>query len=509
MNKFSKINFGRRKKLTGLLGLTLDGNRLDGVALRRVNGSLRLQQTFSATLTLDPLTAAPELAGREIRNLLAAAGVQERRCVVGVPLKWIYAAHTELPPLPEADAASLLQLEAERAFPCDPATLRLANSRCLLAEGRQLVTLAGIPAAQLTALEQVLAAAKLKPLSFSSGLSALQPPAAGLVVPPSGGSDGLAGRPAERDGTTNRNNGVLALAIGENQVSLQITCSGGVAALRTLEGAIETEGPRRSLLPGFVSREVRITLGQLPAELRAAVRRIRIFGPRDLAQPLADELELRFEPAGLTVEIVGAYAPDEFGVELPPEAAVSPAFSLAARRLTEQAPAFEFLPPKPTAWQLLANKYASGRLRTVGAAAAALIALVGGLFLFQEIQLLWLRSQWSRMSVKVTELDAVQQQIQKYRPWFDDSFRSLSVLRQLTKAFPENGAVTAKSVEIREGNVVTCSGTASDNAALLRMLSQLRAADGVSDLKVDQIRGKSPMQFTFDFHWNQGGAHEN
>jgi len=26
---------------------------------------------------------------------------------------------------------------------------------------------------------------------------------------------------------------------------------------------------------------------------------------------------------------------------------------------------------------------------------------------------------------------------------------------------------------------------------------------------VDQIRGKSPMQFTFDFHWNKGGGNEN
>ena len=88
MNQILKINFSRRKKLTGLLGLSLDGSRLDGVVLRRTNGSLQLQQSFSATLSLDPLTAAPELVGREIRNHLDAAGVRERRCVVGVPLKW-------------------------------------------------------------------------------------------------------------------------------------------------------------------------------------------------------------------------------------------------------------------------------------------------------------------------------------------------------------------------------------------------------------------------------------
>ena len=218
---------------------------------------------------------------------------------------------------------------------------------------------------------------------------------------------------------------------------------------------------------------------------------------------------MRLEPAGLAVEPVTKYSPDEFGVQLPPDAPVSPAFSLAARRLTEQMPAFEFLPPKPKAWQQIITRYSSGRLRSAGATAAAIVAIVGGLFLFQEIQLILLRSQWSGMSAKVKELDGIQQQIQKYRPWFDESFRSLSILKQLTTAFPEDGTVTAKTVEIRDGNVVNCSGTARDNAALLRMLSQLRAADGVTDLKVDQIRGKSPMQFTFDFHWNKGGGNEN
>ena len=69
-----------------------------------------------------------------------------------------------------------------------------------------------------------------------------------------------------------------------------------------------------------MAREARITLGQLPAELRDAVKRIRIFGPRELAQQLADEMELRFEPMGLNIEIAAAYSPDEFGVQLPPEA---------------------------------------------------------------------------------------------------------------------------------------------------------------------------------------------
>jgi hypothetical protein len=207
--------------------------------------------------------------------------------------------------------------------------------------------------------------------------------------------------------------------------------------------------------------------------------------------------------------VVTAYATNEFGVQLPEEASVSTAFSLAARLLTGQPPAFEFLPPKPTAWQQIITKYSSGRLQSVGAVAAGVVVIVVGLFAFQQWQLVRLQSQWSAMSAKVKDLDALQQHILQYRPWFDDSFTGLSILQQLTLSFPEDGVVSAKTVEIHDGNVVTCTGVARDNTALLRTLNQLRAAKGVSDLKVDQIRGKSPMQFSFVFHWGNGGGNEN
>jgi Tfp pilus assembly PilM family ATPase len=482
MNNILKINFRKRKKLTSVLGLALDGSRLDGVVLRRSNGSLQLQQTFSAALTLDPLTAAPELVGREIRNQLDAAGVRERHCIFGVPLKWVLTAQTELPPLPEADAASLLQLEAERGFSTDVATLQLASSSCPMAADKKHILLAGIPSAHVATLEQVLVAAKLKPVAFALGMSALQLPAA------------------------EKSSGVLALAIGESTVSLQITCGGGVAALRSLEGAIENPTGRPALLTDLVARETRITLGQLPAELRDAVKRIRIFGPRDLAQQLADEMELRFEPMGLTVEVVSACKPDEFGVQLPPEAPVSAAFSLAARPLVEQPPAFDFLPPKPTVLEQFAAKYSSGRLRTTGAIAAGVLVIVGGLFFIQQIQLWRLRSQWSAMEVKVAELQGVQDRIRQFQPWYDGTFRDLAILRQLSVAFPEDGIVTAKSIEIQNNNTVSCSGTAQNNAALLATLGRLSGAEGVSNLKVDLIHGKTPMQFTFDFQYGNGGA---
>ena len=472
----------RQKKLAALLGLTLDGSRLEGVVLRRNNGSLTVGQQFAVTLTLDPLTAAPELVGREIRNQLDTAGIRERHCIVGLPLKWVLTMATELPPLAEADAANLLEVEAERGFHSDVATLQIANSRAALAGDKQNVLLAGIPTAHLVVLEKVLVAAKLKPVSFGLGLSALQPPA------------------------DEKSQGVLALAIGEANVALQISAAGGVLALRTIEGAVENENGQPVLQAEIVARETRISYGQLPDEVRNALKRIRIFGPQALARRLADELEIRFGPMGLRVEIVGGYAPGELGLQPPAEATLSGAFSLAARRLAEQKTPFEFLPPKPTVIERFVAKYSSGRLRTTGAAVAAVVALVAALFLWQQFQLQRLGSQWNAMAVRVGQLQHVQDNIVQYRPWYDGTFPNLAILRQLTLCFTEDGSVTAKNIEVRDGNTITCAGTARDIQALIAVDKKLAAVPGVTGLHYVQSRGKSPIQFVLTFHYNNGGG---
>jgi hypothetical protein len=484
MSSFLKPELAKPQGGSSILGLALDGGRLEGVVLRRTNGAAQVQQSFSVALSLDPLTNDPELVGREIRNHLDAAGVRERRCVVGLPLKWALTTHTKLPDLPEADLASFLQIEAERGFPCDVTTLLLSTSR--YSAGEPHATLVGIPRNHVTLLERELRAAQLKPVSFSLGLAALQSPAA------------------------EASNGVMALAIGESHVGLQVTCGGGIAALRALEGALEIEGGRRQLRGDIVTREARITLAQLPATVREAVRRVRIFGPRDLAQQLADEIELRLEPLGLQVELVGGYAAGEFGVQLPPDAAASPALSLAAGQLAGPRSSLEFLPPKVTAWQQFAARYSSGKLQQAGLAAGAVAALVAGAFLYQQWQLWRWQAQWDRIKVRVTELQAMTDHIKKYRPWYDESVRGLTILRELTNAFPPDGSVTAKTVEIRDLTSATCTGVARDYQALLKILERLRAVSQIHDVKLGTVRGQAPtMQFTFEFAWSEGGSGGN
>jgi hypothetical protein len=485
MIDLKQITGMKGKRPSTVLALAFDGSQLDGVVLHRTNGSVALQQSFSVTLSLDPVTADPELVGREIRNHLDVAEVRERDCIVCLPLKWAMTTHTEIPDLPDADVAEFLKIEAERGFHSDTDSLYFATSEYSLG-GKKHAALIGIPRTQVEILEKVLRAAKLRPLSFSIGMTALQPPA------------------------TERSNCVLALVVGESSVGLQITCGGGLAALRTLESALEVQGGRKVLHADVVVREARITLGQLPAELREKVRTVRIFGPRDFAQQLADEIELRLEQMALKVEVVKGYSSGDFGVEIPSDAPVSPAFSFAAHFLEGRETFVEFLPPKIPAWKQFTEKYGSGKARKAIAATTIVLLLLIGVFGYQEVQLMRWQSRWDQMKLEVADLKVINDKIDKYRPWSDETVRGLSILKEITTAFPEDGAVTAKSLEIRDLNTVVCSGIARSMQSLVWTQGQLQHQPGIAGVKVTQIRGHSPqLQFTLNIQCVEGGIRGN
>src|ERR1700761_2577734 len=123
------INFIKKQRPSTILGLSLDGNRLKAVVVRRSNGHVQTKENVSVPLALSPLSGDPELVGREIRNHLDQAGIRERRCAVCLPLSWVLTVQTRLPEIAEADVASYLQIEAERGFPSGHENLYIADSR--------------------------------------------------------------------------------------------------------------------------------------------------------------------------------------------------------------------------------------------------------------------------------------------------------------------------------------------------------------------------------------------
>jgi hypothetical protein len=224
---------------------------------------------------------------------------------------------------------------------------------------------------------------------------------------------------------------------------------------------------------------------------------------------LADEIAAIAERMRLPVELRPVAQVDGVGALASIPESAPPALGMALRSLEGNPTGFEFLPPKVSPWMEIAARFSSRRILWSSATAGAAVVLILLIFLVQYTWLSILESRWHAIEPKVTEIDGMQQNIRKFRPWFDNSSRTLTILKNLTQAFPEDGVVSVKTLEIKDLSEVSCSGVADDNQALLKLLDRLRAVNHVEDVKVQSVRGKSPLQFTFDFHWSDGATHEN
>jgi hypothetical protein len=473
MNLFSK------QMPSSMMGLALDGNRLEAVVVRRSGDTLLVKEHVAASLALSPLGGDPALVGREIRNHLDQAGVRERRCAVCIPVNWVLSLQAKLPDLPEADIESFLQIEAERGFTSGHENLFIVNSRWQTPAGEKFATLLAVPRSHLDTLEKALRAAQLKPVTFVLGLAALEG----------------AGREASA--------GTFSVALGSNSVELGASAGGGIAALRSLDGAIETGAPQKHVDADLVAREIRITLGQLPPGLAEGMRGVKVFARGEFARQFLNDLSPRLQNMGLRLESMDRASAAEFSAPPPPDIALSPALAAAANCVRSVASGPELLPPKVNQFQQwMTTNVAFKKLGWAGVAGAGVALLVGGAFLVQGLQAARWNSEFQSLERQARDVRTAQEQIARYSPWFDGSARGLSILKVLAQAFPLDGSVTAKTVEIRNLTEVTCSGIARDSLAYRTVIEKLGSTQGVDQVTTDSLRGSSPsVQFTFKFQW--------
>lgn len=472
----------RTKRYSSLLGIALEGKRLTAAVVHRAGNRLEVRQTCQASLSLDPLTDDPELVGREIRNHLDGARIRERRCAVCVPLNLTLMLRTEVPDLSETDVDGFLSVQAEREFPFALEDLSLSVSRYGTSEGAEHATIVAIPSNHLAVLQEVLVAAKLRPVSITLGITSL--------VKGDGGPE----------------EGELTLLLGENGVDLGIFAAGGVVALRPLDETIETEPDGKSFDVETIAREMRISLGQMPQDLRDVIRTVKVYGPAHIVEPVLEELEGSVTRMGMSADR-GELQSEAYGAASDAIRQMSPtALAVAARSLLGESADLEFLPPKTSRFKAVAGRVSTrGALWLAGAAAAFVVALTGT-FLLQHWHLSRLESRWVAIEPIVVETEALQQKVRQFRLWFDDSPQGLLIARELTEAFPDDGAVWARRVEIRDLSEVSCSGNARSDVDWLEMLDDLRETKGVQELQVSQIQGESPLRFTLSFRWNAGEA---
>jgi hypothetical protein len=257
-----------------------------------------------------------------------------------------------------------------------------------------------------------------------------------------------------------------------------------------------------------VAREIRITLGQLPGGLAETSGKLKIFGQGEMARQLVRDLSPRLTALGLKMEVMEKSTVAPFDTPLPPEIAASTALALAANYVKGIDVEPDFLPPKVQPWrQLVSTRLSTRKLAWAGAAAAGLVLCVAAAFAFQQWQISSLQAKWDAMAPTVNELNAEQDQIKKFRPWYDKSFQDILV--KLWAAFPDDGSVSAKTVELRDLSTVTCSGNARDNESFLKLHAKL--ADDTNEISGlhAEVRGQKPMQFTVNFLWKGGAANGN
>lgn len=455
-----------RLQARSVLAVSVKSTSTSITVLRHKDGKTEVMQPVTLAMGADAIVADPAKAGAELAALLEQAGIRERRCVVCIPPGWALTGATELPEISSEDLRGYLELKAEREFPIPVSDLRLSHCAYPSGDGKQRATIAAVPMKRMAAVEQMLAAAGCKAISISLGLDRC-----------------LAG--------PTPTSSVHFLANGTH-VDVVITASGGIAALRSLSTPATPRDP--AFDAASFCRELRITLGRLPEPVRQQVRAASFGGTPASAESLCLKTREHLQRMGIeNAECIPVPADGT--------TAESPAIEATQHYFAGKPVAFEFVTPEVKKWQAWAQRFDSRRRRL-------LVAGVGGLVMLPIVALIVrshiesrLESEWNTMRREVADLEALQLKIRQFRPWFEPTPHTLEVLEALAAAFPEQGDVWAKSIQVTESSKVACTGFARNQPALMALLDRLRSRRDVTNLQLQQVRGENPIQFSVTYKW--------
>lgn len=455
----------KRFQVRSVLAITVESGRVAVDLVRREDDGHRVAASFELPLGSEAVAANGERAGKELAAQLAAAAIRERRCVVCIPANWALTTSTDVPEIGADDLRGYLELRAEREFPIPVTELRLAHSAFKAPDGKLRATLAAVPARKLEAIERMLAAAECRAVSISLGLDSCLPkselPAAMHFV---------------ANGT---------------HVDLVIAAGGGIAAVRSLP----SPNDEQAFDAATFSREVRITLGRLPEALRQQVTQARFSGAPSAAETLCLEIRQHLSKMGIDSRLQRSADGGHPGAAL----------DAAELHLRRQPVVFEFLAPEVNRWETVARQFEDRRRRWAALAVVAAILLPIFTYIIRSHIESSLEAEWAGMRRKVADLESIQQRIRQFRPWFEPAPQALQIVEGLAAAFPDQGDVWAKSVQVvedpKEGTKVSCSGFARNQSSLLAWFDRVRSRKDVTKLQVQQVRGENPIQFSITYKW--------
>lgn len=460
------------KPLKSILGIELESGHMRAVVAQRSGDQIQVKKTKRSSLSLDPLTGEPDLVGQEIRNHLNEAGIHETRCIICLPLRWILNSRLNLPDMEEEDRQGFIELSAEKEFPFSPEELSLSTTYGFPCdENSKYTTLAAVSLTYLRSLEAAFKTARLKPVSISIGIP-------------------WNGAHAEE--------GCIYLFKKDDGIDFYIIYNNELVAFRWLEDH-HHETDEYDLTT--VMREIRVSLHELPVKLKQSLHDVYLCGPDSWAEEIRQKLSEMTTRMGLELSIQN----DSQDISSSPGysygTALLPLVGTIKRQLLGQYVDLEFIPPKVNHLRQTLARISSRRSILLGGSIAAAILITFSAFMYQYWTLTALRSEWDSIQDQVVEVEAIQEGVKFFRDWYNEDFPSLSAIKTLTSAFPEEGTIWARTLEIQNTMNISCSGFAQNNQELLAMLDQLNQDEQIKALQVQQVQGERPIQFSFSLVW--------
>jgi hypothetical protein len=285
------------------------------------------------------------------------------------------------------------------------------------------------------------------------------------------------------------NESTILIRLEDRRLDLIVACAKGWAVMRSVDvdpawDAAETEE--------HFSREIRITLGQLDEAVHESIKTVCLWRGSSDASEQFQILEPCLQKLEWPVTRLSTPVPF-FGESI----------------LLGNPSGFEYLPPTVRKIDRWLERFSTRKNLWLSTVGGGIVLLVGLAFLVQGNRLNRLESRWVEMKDVVEELEGLQGRIRFFRSWFDSDARSLQIARHLAETFPADGDVWIKELEINRQSEVFCSGLARNNQVLLALWDKLGESPSVGDLKVQQVRGESQVQFAFNFNWKGEANHED
>ncbi|MFM1942978.1 MAG: hypothetical protein RI897_1960 [Verrucomicrobiota bacterium] len=458
-----------RWSIPAVLALTVEWDHVAIAHVRRNNGGIQLLQSLQLPITADAILENPDLCGKQLAEALSKQGLRETRCIVCVPNHWAFTTSSDLPDVAPEDLPGFIELKAEGEFPLSASDLLIAHSPWSTPGHPKQTTIAGLPKRKADAVRQMLATANRRATSISLALN----------------PDWIESSQVDHSG--------INVLVNDKHIDLVVLLGGGIAALRSIPVQ------NGSLRPDHLNRELRITLGRLPQEVRSQLNKARFLGEPASASALFESARETLNKLGLQGIIPSPT--HESAATTPLEH--SPVAIAAARHHLHGLPLlFEFVAPETNRIQLFLRRYDTRKNRWIAAAMLAAILLPLVSVLLRSHAEKSLTREWNSIQPTVRELEDLQTKIRLFRPWFDPNTPTVQLLHALVSGYPDTGDVWATRIDIKDDNQIACTGFARDQLAWLDFLERLGKQQGIANLQVRSVRGEQPLQVDFNFNWN-------